>query len=470
MTTAMAVHDIKSWREAARTCLQQGIAPEKCVWQDRDAAQMDLLGQAISPPARARPISFSIPSAFLQIAEKVACHSHPAKWDLLYKVLWRLTHGEKHALTLLSDPEIRRLMVMAKQVSRDAHKAKAFIRFRSLGKNENGREQFAAWHAPDHNVLPLIAPFFQRRFGVMDWVIMTPLQSMSWDGQLLVSGPGVTKDNAPQEDAMEEVWRTFYRAIFNPARIKLKMMKQEMPVRYWHTLPETRIIPEMLQEAPARVADMLRHQEGFAKSAADFVPAVRDYTMLKSAAAHCEGCPLHCHAKQTVFGVGPRNARLMIVGEQPGEEEDLSGQPFVGPAGKILTQILAETGIERDQTYMTNAVKHFKFTQKGQRRIHLSPSAREINACKPWLEAERNVIRPKVILGLGLTAAKSLLGHGFKMKDLRGQWFKDGDTHILITYHPAAVLRSVNAVQENEIYSHMLSDIRTVKGFLFTEN
>lgn len=470
MTTVLTVNDIHSWRQAARLCLQQGIAPEKCLWQDQEAAQLDLLGQAAGPTAAGTQTSFSIPPALLHIAEQVACHADPVKWALLYKVLWRLTHGEKHALALTSDPDIRRLMVMTKQVSRDAHKAKAFIRFRSLGAAENGRERFAAWHAPDHNILPLIAPFLQRRFSVMDWTVMTPFQSVSWDGQRLTTGPGVPKELAPPEDAMEEVWRTFYRAIFNPARIKLKMMKQEMPVRYWQTLPETRIIADMLQQAPSRVADMLRHQEGFSTSAADFIPAGHGYHALKAAAAKCEGCPLHCHATQAVFGSGPQSARLMIVGEQPDEEEDLAGQPFAGQAGKLLMEILAEEGIDPSQVYMTNAVKHFKFAQNGPRRVSQSPAAREINACKPWLARERQMVRPQVILGLGLTAAKSLLGHGFRMKDLRGQWFEEGDARVMITHHPSAVLRGADKAQGKGIYSQILSDVRVVKNFLSAEN
>ncbi len=463
-----AVHDFASWRQAARGYLQAGLKPDDCAWPVHDAGQAGLFAPQmpllLTPHA---PKTFTIPPAFMDIAEKVACHVSPEKWHLLYSALWRLTQGEKHVLLLAHDPLIHRLMTMAHQVSRDAHKAKAFVRFRSLG-TDSGREKFAAWHCPDHKILPLVAPFFQRRFGVMDWTIMTPQQSVSWNGRALIYGPGVPKEAAPADDAMEEVWLTFYRAIFNPARIKVKMMKQEMPVRYWHTMPETRIIPDLLQEAPARVEEMLRHQEGFSRSAAQFLPVEKSLAALSIAAKACEGCPLHCHATQTVFGQGREDAPLMIVGEQPGEQEDQSSVPFIGPAGKVLMQALEVAGITRDDVYMTNAVKHFKFTQSGKKRIHQSPNAREINACKPWLEAERTAVKPKIILGLGLTAAKSLLGHGFSMKEQRGKWFEAGDARILVTYHPSAVLRAGSKEQGEEIYRHICADAATARAAAIT--
>ncbi len=465
----IVVHDFASWRQTARQALQQGWLPDACLWRDSHADQLDLLGgagqmqeRAVHIPAR----TFNIPAGFLSLAEKVSCHRDSAKWTLLYKVLWRLTHGEPHALALASDTDVHRLNIMAKQVSRDAHKAKAFVRFRSLGMSE-GREQFAAWHCPDHKILPIVAPFFQRRFGVMDWTIMTPDQSVSWDGKSLVFGDGVPKDQAPAEDAMEEVWRTFYRAIFNPARIKIKMMKQEMPVRYWKTLPETRIIAGMLQEAHARVEEMMRHQEGFSRSAAHYLPQDRHLAALAQAARHCEGCPLHCHARQTVFGSGPDNARLMIVGEQPGAREDETGMPFTGPAGQVLMQALEEAGVPRDLVYLTNAVKHFKFTQRGEEKLHQSPNAREVNACKPWLEAEIAAVKPHIILGLGLTAAKSLVGHGFTMKEKRGKWIDAGDSRVLISYHPSSVLRAGTQSEGAEIYGYIRDDLKQAAAAAF---
>lgn len=460
MRHTVHVDSFADWRREARLCLQRQLRPESLIWCDGTAPQLDLLSvaaQALPPPVNA-PV-FNVPAAFLQLANKVACHRDSAKWELLYLALWRLAAGERYLLSVATDPLVHRLQTMAHQVSRDAHKTKAFVRFREVGQ-ENGRECFVAWHCPDHKVLPLVAPFFQRRFGVMNWAILTPQQSAYWDGQDISFGPGTTKDAAPSGDSMEEAWRVFYRAIFNPARIKLKMMRQEMPVRYWKTMPETEIITDMLREAPARVAEMLRHQEGFAKSAADFIPAARDYAALKTAAQACEGCPLHCNAQQTVFGVGPIDAPLMIVGEQPGFEEDREGTPFVGPAGQVLQQAMGDIGLPRARVYLTNAVKHFKFVLKNDRPMHQTPNAREINACKPWLTAEREMVKPRIILGLGLTAAKSLLGHGFAMKDNRGRWFdQDDGSRVIITYHPSAILRAATPQQGAEFYAHLRADM-----------
>jgi len=456
MTVAGGVQNFAGWRRQAREYLSAAVPPAQAAWTDAENPQLGLHEMPASPYSPS-PVAASVPAAFMPLAEKVACHADPEKWSLLYHALWRLTHGEKHLLSLSTDPLVSRLLRMGRQVSRDAHKTKAFVRFRKIGEEE-GRECFVAWHCPDHDVLPLIAPFFQRRFGPMNWAILTPRQSVSWDGDSLQYGPGARVEDAPAEDAMEEAWRVFYRAIFNPARIKLKMMRQEMPVRHWKTMPETAIISDMLREAPLRVADMLKHQEGFSKSAADFIPPGADMAALAAAAKSCAGCPLHCGATQTVFGVGPVTAPLMIVGEQPGEREDAERLPFVGPAGEVLMQVFLDIGFAREQVYMTNAVKHFKFIQRGKKRLHQSPAAREINACKPWLTAERALVKPRVILGLGLTAAKSLLGHGFAMKDQRGKFFDDAGTRIIISYHPSAVLRSTEERQRRDIYEYLRHD------------
>jgi DNA polymerase len=328
-------------------------------------------------------------------------------------------------------------------------------------------DHYVAWHQPDHCVVRLTAPFFQRRFSVMRWTIMTPDDTASWDGQTLSYGPGVPASAAPPDDAWEEMWQTFYTSIFNPARIKIDMMKREMPTRYWHTMPETRLIPQLLKDAPARVEAMIAHQEGLQKSAADYMPATHDYAALQEAATRCQGCPLYCDATQTVFGTGNFDARLMIVGEQPGEQEDRSGQPFIGPAGQLLDQVLNLHGIARDDLYITNAVKHFKHTIDASgpkpRLIHHAPTVREITACKPWLEKEIALVRPTVILCLGLTAARSLLGHGFTLKSQRGQFFdvtlNDRPYRVIVSYHPAAILRMPDAQQKHILYTHLRDDL-----------
>jgi len=202
---------------------------------------------------------------------------------LLYRTLWRLTHGETHLLEITTDEEVYALTQMCKAVSRDVHKMKALVRFRKV-IDDLGLENFIAWHRPDHRIVRLAAPFFSRRFKAMNWVILTPHESMTWDQNQLHFGPGVPVTEAPDSDVLEDLWRTYYASIINPARIKIARMKREMPVRHWATLPETKIIDELLREAPARVRTMIDSTTGFAETATAFMPAERDLTSLRHAA------------------------------------------------------------------------------------------------------------------------------------------------------------------------------------------
>jgi uracil-DNA glycosylase len=192
-------------------------------------------------------------------------------------------------------------------------------------------------------------------------------------------------------------------------------------------------------------------------SAAEFLPDRLDLESLRSAAACCEGCGLYRNATQTVFGEGPRQARFMLVGEQPGDQEDRQGHPFVGPAGRVLDKGLAEAGIPRDDVYVTNAVKHFSFTLRGKRRIHQKPTAAEIEACHPWLDAELAVVEPRVVVVLGATAARALLGREFRVTQHRGEPVPLGDSLAVATIHPSAVLR---APDRDAAYAGFLSDLQ----------
>ena len=459
----IGVIDFDGWRRQARYFLQLAVPPERLIWEDTNV-QNSLFNDPLPPPADGAD-QVAVPRSFIDFAARIAAHRDTEKWSLLYHALWRLTHGERFLLKLSTDPLVHRLEAMDKEIRRDMHKTKAFVRFRRVD-DEIG-EHYIAWHKPDHKILSLVAPFFKTRFSVMRWTIMTPDQTMSWDGEAIHYGGGVSKEHAPQEDQLEDLWRDYYRATFNPARIKIKAMKREMPVRHWATLPETSIIADMLMEAPMRVKKMIETQEGNARSAADYLPEEITYSSLKKAADHCKGCDLYKCATQTVFGEGPVNARLMLIGEQPGNDEDLKGHVFVGPAGKILDKAMAEAGLNRDEVYITNAVKHFKFRLEKERRMHRSPDAREINACKPWLLSEMDVVKPDLILCMGATAAKSLIGHGFTLKKEHGKWI-DGpnNARITSTYHPSAVLRSFGHGDDQRIYDTIVADLKKMKAEL----
>ncbi|PZO88768.1 MAG: uracil-DNA glycosylase [Micavibrio aeruginosavorus] len=453
--------DFREWRTRAREYLKAGIRPADAIWT-ANKAQHSLFGDEPAKPqhgADKPSLKFTVPPKFLDFAEDVAAHRSEERWALLYHALWRITHGEPHLLELSADELVRKLALMRKAVRRDAHKAKAFVRFRKV-EEEDG-EHYIAWHQPDHYILPIVAPFFARRFAVMKWSILTPDASVFWDGQQLEFGEGVARDAAPDGDVLEDLWKAYYRSTFNPARIKLKMMRQEMPERYWHTMPETAIIKDMLNEAPERVRTMIANSEGFEMSAADFLPQTQTIASLREAASKCQACPLYKGTTCTVFGEGAEDARLMIVGEQPGDQEDLAGRPFVGPAGKVINDAMKEAEIERIKAYMTNAVKHFKHDKVGLERYHRTPTQREVKACNAWLQAEVKTVKPEVIVALGVTAGRALFGPGFSLKTYHGKTHEMPDgTKIITSYHPAAILRMPDPEKREELRQTLVQDLK----------
>jgi len=203
------------------------------------------------------------------------------------------------------------------------------------------------------------------------------------------------------------------------------------------------------------------------RSAAPFIPVTLTIPSLQQAAVSCTGCDLYQRATQTVFGEGSAHATIMFVGEQPGDQEDQAGHPFVGPAGKILDKALVEVGIARESVYVTNAVKHFKWEPQGKRRKHKKPSAAEITACRPWLEAEVQAVKPRVIACLGVTAAQSVFRKAVRLNELRGRpWDTPFASNVFVTIHPSAVLRYPQAEQRLEEYRRFVEDLRRLKQFL----
>ena len=450
--------EFTDWRAHARRLLAQDTHPDQLLWLPSNAAQSTLFTGGIDSELPAGQSRTRVPKAFLEMAETVSCHRDDRRWHLLYRVLYRLTHGEPRLLEVDCDSDIATLYEFRKAVSRDMHKMRAFVRFRKTG------EDYVAWHRPDHHIVKVNAPFFVRRFGSMRFAILTPDQSAYWDLQLLRFGPGVPQSEAPSEDALEELWLAYYASIFNPARVKVKAMKTEMPVRHWATLPETALIPGLLARAETRVMEMAKQQPD---SAARFVPRSQELPVLAQAAKGCQGCALFQFATQTVFGEGPGNARVVLVGEQPGDYEDRAGAPFVGPAGRILDQALEEAGVDRSLVYVTNAVKHFKFVDRGKRRLHQKPGGIEISACRPWLEAEVSAIKPELIVCMGGTAAQSVMGRAVKVLTERGKllphhWAQKA----LITIHPSAILRAPDEALKATQYRAFVDDLRLISHAL----
>ena len=465
MTHFAEVETFEQWRDAARKLLSAGTVPEDVRFAS-DSSQPSLFGDADGEiQSHSGNATYTVPPAFLDLARQVACHQRVDRWHLLYRALWRITQGESNLLKLVTDDDVHSLFAMQKSVTRDVHKMKAFVRFRKV-EDPSGREVFIAWHRPDHRIVRLAAPFFARRFKAMDWTILTPDESVTWDRRELTYGPGAPSADAPDGDSLEELWKTYYASIFNPARVKVAAMKREMPVRYWATMPETELIEGLLQHAPSRVENMIANYEGFAETAVKYMPARQnaeplDIDSLRQAAACCQACDLHQHATQTVFGVGPTNARVMIVGEQPGDREDIEGQPFVGPAGELLNQLLGQSSIDRGEVYITNAVKHFKYIERGKLRLHKKPNSRELYACRPWLEGELTVIKPEALVCLGATAAQAIFGRDFRITSGRGkvqatQWC----SRTVATWHPAAILRAPDPGRREEMKQQCIEDLR----------
>ena len=508
------------FRQRARALLAAGVPPGAAqgTWGGcvdgarRGAADLFAADSSVTvhPSAVGGGSSPAVPRSFIALARRVVLHSAPGRFDALYALLWRLVHepGLRHDPL---DADLLRLRQMARAVQRDAYKMRAFVRFRPV--QDHGATDVTepaqdvtlhvAWFEPEHDVLEAVAPWFARRFAGMRWAILTPRRSVRWSPghQRLHFGHGAERAQAPAADAGEALWLTYYRHIFNPARLNLPLMRQHMPRKYWANLPEAAAIADLAAEANERTAGMLAqaaHQSDGATSlqnqellapdeqalAPVFTPETRAVAAtikatpitfvarppppapatlggLHATVQACAACPLSACATQAVNGAGPLRARLMLVGEQPGDQEDLAGRPFVGPAGQLLNQALAQAGLDRGELFLTNAVRHFKHELRGKRRIHKTPGQRDAAACRPWLLQEIELVQPIALLALGATAARALLGPGVTLAEARGRWWPGpGGRPVLVTWHPAALLR-LPPERKRDGWRQWLADLRT---------
>jgi DNA polymerase len=452
MRTVRLAHeeDFEGWRDAARMLALADVRPEEVSWSLANGTDDLFAGEGIQSFSGGP--AFSVPRAFLDLARTVVCHSDAERFSLLYTLLLRLrTHPS--LLEDRADPMLRRVEGMAKAVRRDMHKMHAFVRFREV--EVEGKERFVAWFEPEHHIVRSNAGFFVRRFASMRWSILTPELSIHWDGAILTESPGAKRADAPGGDPLETMWKAYYAAIFNPARLKVKAMLKEMPKKYWANMPETALIGELVAGARNRELEMVE------RSRSKDDDNLMSWEELAQEARHCTRCDLFRCATQTVFGEGPRDAELMFVGEQPGDQEDLAGRPFVGPAGQLFDRALADAGIDRARAYVTNAVKHFKYEQRGKRRIHSKPNAGEIKACRFWIDQERALLRPRVTVALGATAAQSLFGKAGTISSLRGHPHETAEGgEIWVTVHPSFLLR-VEDDKEAE-YDRFVDDLRRI--------
>lgn len=494
MVEARFTPDFEGWRTQAREFLAAGRPPDSIIWVSEAEAQIELTGlHGISAPSRsaesfpgddllssragpARPRGRNtngraprVSADFVARARYVAVYRHPRRWALLYRMLWRLTHGEPELLQITIDPDTQLFDSMSRSVRRDLHKMHAFVRFQEV---EPGR--FSAWYEPDHEILRFGADFFAKRFPVMDWEIRTPDECVRWrDGKLTFS-PGQTRPLTASVDAGEELWRTYYTSIFNPARIKVRAMTKELPIRYWRNLPEARLIADLIRNAPQRLQGFYEQQVPGAEQwlqKARGADGSTSLPQLRQAAASCQACGICKRATQTVFGEGPSDARIVLIGEQPGDVEDREGRPFQGPAGQLLNRALAEADLDRDSLYLTNAVKHFKWTPQGKMRLHSRPNSAEIGACKPWLAAEMKLLKPEIIVCLGASAAQSVFGKAVALQGLRGQtWSTAWSSCTRVLPHPSAILRMPDREEQAQEFAQFVTELRAVKALSISIN
>ncbi|MFO1081758.1 MAG: UdgX family uracil-DNA binding protein [Reyranellaceae bacterium] len=430
--------DLDGFRAAVRGLAARQMPPTQVAWSD--AGTPDLLGEARvgdGPP-------LLLPRRLARLIEIVVCHRDPERHALLYQAIWRILHGERALLDTASDPLVHRLEAMRAAVLRDRHKMTAFVRFREIA-GPDGSARHVAWFEPEHFILGLVADFFVERFAGMLWSILTPNGSLHWDGDALAFGPPASRADAPEGDPAEAAWRAYYESVFNAARVNPQAMSRQMPRKYWRNLPEAAAIPQLVRTASQTSREMLTggatvtlKRDPIKAVAAMAEQAPRT---LEDLNRHIEASPpLSPGADRAVLGEGPLGADIAFVGEQPGDQEEQLGRPFVGPAGQLLDTVLKEVGIDRRRVYVTNAVKHFKFEPRGKRRLHKNPSVAEVKRYRWWLHQELALVRPRFVVALGGTAVLALTGEKLAVSRVRGARDLAGFRGY-VTVHPSYLLR-----------------------------
>jgi len=455
-----------AWRDAARALLAARTPPDQVLWHFGEAAPQ-LFDAAPVAPADARQIK--VPASFVALAGTVVWHSDPERFTRLYALLWRLPHTPG-LMTDRGDPALARLRSLEKNVQRCKHKMKAFVRFRDIGPADAPRRRFAAWFEPTHHTVEPTAPFFARRFADMDWVIATPDVTARFEDGTLTFAAGLPRPDLP-EDATEELWGTYFCNIFNPARVKISAMTSEMPRKYWKNLPEAKHIQGLLAGAEARVREMQDKGPSLPPARAAKIlqqlhaPALATTLDDLRARAEAENRTPLPNRGRIVLGEGPADARLMIVGEQPGDIEDQTGRPFTGPAGQLFDRIAQEAGLDRATAWVTNAVKRFGFTQRGKRRIHQAPDRGDIEHARWWLDSEIRLVQPALILAMGATAAGMLTGTGAGILARRSRIEDTPAGPVFLTVHPSYLLRlpdPAHAQDETERFREDLAAVRAL--------
>lgn len=454
-----------AWRDAARQLAGAGVSADQVIWSMAGAPKSLFEADGDAMPTTASR-NITVPKDFPGLAKQLCASRISGAFDVAYQLLIRCV-DQPHVLNNRSDPLNKTAQDIAKNIRRDMHKMKAFVRFREVTPEGAARRQFVSWFEPDHRIEELIAGFFTRRFADMDWMIITPEVTTKFaDGNL--TQVAEVNERLELSDTTEELWRTYYANIFNPARLKIKAMQSEMPKKYWKNLPEATLIPGLIAQAEARVLAMRDATPSLPPMRAErILDALPDRAATMDDLHNCARCPLAGPATQVVPGDGPKDAALMIVGEQPGDLEDLAGRPFVGPAGQAFDAIAAQVGLNRHAAYVTNAVKHFKFQPRGKRRIHQRPNTSEVSHCRFWLDGEIAEVQPRLILALGATAALALTGNGKDITKRQGTVEMGcAGVPVFLTTHPAFLLRQTSDAGRDAAEQRFRADLAQVAAIM----
>ncbi len=413
--------DWDGWRMAARALALSGVPAEEIDWR---------IGGGGATPLPAADGRFNVPRALVDLAQTAIAAREPERFALLYRLILRARDGEDIA----DDPDHARARAMALGARRETHRMQCLLRFLPVAAPDG--TCFVGWFEPDHHVLWPVAGAYATEFPHLPFSILTPEARAHWTGGELHRGAGVAADSVPDDAALQAAWCARFADLFADAA----------PPRIPNTSSASALRPpDRPALGPVRLP------------ATDRAPLLR----LAEEAAGCQRCALFGPATQTVFGEGPAGAPIMFIGEQPGDQEDIIGRPFVGPAGVLLDQALEEAGIDRRLHYVANAVKHFKFTPRGPRRLHKSPEAPEIETCRFWLDLERAAIQPALIVLMGATAARAVLGRPVTIGRERGAPFDlpDGAPGF-ITVHPSFLLRQPDEDSRARQYDIFVRELR----------
>ncbi|HEX5326370.1 MAG TPA: UdgX family uracil-DNA binding protein [Acetobacteraceae bacterium] len=419
--------DWDGWRTATRSLVLAGVPPDDIRWQVR----------AKSPDPHPEPAgSFGISRALVALAAQAIQARDPTRFDLLYRLVWRAHQGAPVA-DERSDPDFRRAHGLALAVRAEQHRMRTQLRYLRV---EAAAPRFIGWYAPAHFVIESNAQLLAKRFPELLVSILAPDGSAHWDADGLRFGPGVEPASVADDAGLAAYWHAYGAELLATSRPGTSIHPAE-PLGDDPWPPDRPSIGPVVMPAGT--------DEGIET-------AVHE-------AADCRRCHLWEPATQTVFGEGPAGARVMFIGEQPGDQEDVIGRPFVGPAGLMLDRAMAEAGIDRRAAYVTNAVKHFKFTPRGKRRIHQTPEAPEIQACRFWLDVERVRLAPSLIVLLGATAARAVLGRPVTIGRDRGRPIRLSDSKTaFVTVHPSFLLRVPDEAAKHREYRAFVEDLRKV--------